>query len=71
LVATNHGIIQELADSDPRVQGIRLARNYGQHNALLCGINAAHCQIVITLDDDLQNPPEEYQIAKNCMKEMM
>ena len=52
-------IIQELANTDPRVQGIQLARNYGQHNALLCGINVAHGQIVITLDDDLQNPPEE------------
>ena len=52
-------IIEELANNDGRVQGIQLARNYGQHNALLCGINAAQGEIIITLDDDLQNPPEE------------
>jgi len=44
---------------DSRVHGIQLARNYGQHNALLCGIRAASGEIVVTLDDDLQNPPEE------------
>jgi undecaprenyl-phosphate 4-deoxy-4-formamido-L-arabinose transferase len=34
-------------------------RNYGQHNALLCGIRAAKYDIIVTMDDDLQNPPEE------------
>jgi glycosyltransferase involved in cell wall biosynthesis len=34
-------------------------RNFGQHNALLVGIRAARYQIIVTLDDDLQNPPEE------------
>jgi undecaprenyl-phosphate 4-deoxy-4-formamido-L-arabinose transferase len=34
-------------------------RNYGKHNALLCGIRAAKHKIVVTLDDDLQHPPEE------------
>jgi undecaprenyl-phosphate 4-deoxy-4-formamido-L-arabinose transferase len=34
-------------------------RNYGQHNALLCGLRAARNEIVVTLDDDLQHPPEE------------
>lgn len=53
------GVIQELAKGDPRVRGIQLARNYGQHNALLCGIRAARGEILVTLDDDLQNPPEE------------
>jgi undecaprenyl-phosphate 4-deoxy-4-formamido-L-arabinose transferase len=52
-------VIRELANTDPRVHGIQLARNYGQHNALLCGINAVQGDIVVTLDDDLQNPPEE------------
>ena len=51
--------ILELADRDPRVQGLQLSRNYGQHNALLCGIRAARGEIIVTLDDDLQNPPEE------------
>jgi undecaprenyl-phosphate 4-deoxy-4-formamido-L-arabinose transferase len=52
-------VIQELAASDPRLHGIKLARNFGQHNALLCGIRAAKGDLVVTIDDDLQNPPEE------------
>lgn len=47
------------AARDPRVRGIRLSRNFGQHNALLCGIRDARYETVVTLDDDLQNPPEE------------
>jgi glycosyltransferase involved in cell wall biosynthesis len=43
----------------PRVRGIDLMRNYGQHNALLCGIRAAAGAVVVTMDDDLQHPPEE------------
>jgi len=51
--------IVELSQQDHRVRGIRLGRNYSQHNALLCGIRAAKGEIIVTLDDDLQNPPEE------------
>jgi glycosyltransferase involved in cell wall biosynthesis len=43
----------------PKVRGIDLMRNYGQHNALLCGIRAAAGAVVVTMDDDLQHPPEE------------
>ncbi len=52
-------IIEGLCQSDSRVRGIRLSCNYGQHNALLCGIRAAKGSIIITIDDDLQHPPEE------------
>ncbi len=52
-------VIQALANDDPRVRGLRMSRNYGQHSALLCGIRAARYEFVVTLDDDLQNPPEE------------
>jgi glycosyltransferase involved in cell wall biosynthesis len=52
-------VIEALAGADPRVRGFRFSRNFGQHNALLCGIRAAHHDIIVTLDDDLQNPPEE------------
>lgn len=41
------------------IQGLNLMRNYGQHNALLCGIRAARYPIIVTIDDDLQHPPEE------------
>ncbi|MEJ7928441.1 glycosyltransferase family 2 protein [Ramlibacter sp. AN1015] len=52
-------VITKLANLDSRVRGIRLGRNYGQHNALLCGIRAAKGELIVTIDDDLQNPPEE------------
>ena len=51
--------ISELAQEYPWVRGVNLMRNYGQHNALLCGIRAARFELTVTLDDDLQNPPEE------------
>ncbi len=51
--------IERLAEQDQRVRGIDLMRNYGQHNATLCGIRAARYEIIFTMDDDLQNPPEE------------
>jgi glycosyltransferase involved in cell wall biosynthesis len=52
-------VIEDLAAADQHVRGIRMSRNYGQHNALLCGIRAARHEIIVTIDDDLQNPPEE------------
>ena len=55
-------IIEQLASEYPFVRGTNLMRNFGQHNALLCGIRAARGQVIVTMDDDLQNPPEE--IAK-------
>jgi undecaprenyl-phosphate 4-deoxy-4-formamido-L-arabinose transferase len=51
--------VAALAAACANIRGIRLMRNYGQHNALLTGIRAAQYEIVATLDDDLQNPPEE------------
>jgi len=44
------------------LRGINLMRNYGQQNALLTGIRAANYEVIVTMDDDLQHPPEE--IAK-------
>jgi undecaprenyl-phosphate 4-deoxy-4-formamido-L-arabinose transferase len=38
---------------------IQLMRNYGQHNTLMCGLGVARGEYVVTMDDDLQNPPEE------------
>lgn len=51
--------IKLLSVESPNVLGLRLSRNYGQHNALLAGIRAATGLVIVTLDDDLQNPPEE------------
>jgi len=52
-------VILDLAARTPGVRGINLMRNYGQHNALLAGIRRAQYEIIVTLDDDLQHPPEE------------
>jgi glycosyltransferase involved in cell wall biosynthesis len=52
-------MISELCSRSPSVRGLNLMRNYGQHNALLCGIRAAKYDLVVTMDDDLQHPPEE------------
>jgi len=52
-------IINSLSKENSFVKGIRLMRNYGQHNATLCGVRAAQYPLCITLDDDLQHPPGE------------
>ena len=52
-------VIKRLALVDQRVHGLQMSRNYGQHNALLCGIRAARGDVIVTMDDDLQHPPEE------------
>ncbi len=41
------------------IKALLLNRNYGQHNAILCGFAAAQGDILVTIDADLQNPPEE------------
>ncbi len=50
--------IRRYSQEYPWIRGINLMRNYGQHNALLCGIRAAKYPITVTMDDDLQHPPE-------------
>jgi undecaprenyl-phosphate 4-deoxy-4-formamido-L-arabinose transferase len=51
--------IEKLSRDNPWLRGIDLMRNSGQENALLCGIRAARMELIATIDDDLQNPPEE------------
>ena len=52
-------IIEELCHNDNHVRAIQLTRNFGQHPALMAGFDAARGEVIITLDADLQNPPEE------------
>ena len=53
-------IIQDAAEQpDNRVVAVLLNRNYGQHSAVMAGMSQADGDLVITLDADLQNPPEE------------
>lgn len=51
--------IVRLSEEHERVRGLDLMRNYGQHNATLCGIREAKGELIATLDDDLQYPPED------------
>ena len=53
------GCIGKLAAAEPCIHAINLMRNYGQHNAILCGVRAARNECIVTIDDDLQHPPEE------------
>jgi glycosyltransferase involved in cell wall biosynthesis len=55
-------VVQELSSRYPNVLGIDLMRNYGQHNALLCGLQASTGDVVVTMDDDLQHPPERIHL---------
>lgn len=60
--ASNDGtytVMESLHELDERVRTVRFARNTGQHHATLCGVQRARGDYVVTLDDDLQNPPEE------------
>lgn len=53
-------VLQRLRAEHPdRIVTIQLMRNYGQHNALMCGFRHAQGRFIVTMDDDLQNPPEE------------
>ena len=51
--------ILEISKENSAVRGIRLGRNVGQHGALLAGIRSARFDKIVTIDDDLQNPPSE------------
>ena len=52
-------VLRELFQGDPAVTVIRFNRNYGQHMAVIAGFERAQGDVVVTLDGDLQNPPEE------------
>jgi glycosyltransferase involved in cell wall biosynthesis len=52
-------ILKNLHEKDNSVKVIRFTRNFGQHPAVMAGFESAQGEIIITLDSDLQNPPEE------------
>lgn len=51
-------VVGRLAAADPRIGGLRLVANRGQHRAVLCGLRAARARHVAVMDADLQDPPE-------------
>lgn len=52
-------VLQQLAKDDVRIIAINFLKNYGQHSAIMCGLRHSSGSYVVTLDDDLQNPPDE------------
>lgn len=61
--------IEEEATKHSCVTGINLAKNSGQHNALLCGIRLARYSVCVTLDDDMQFKPEDIPQLLNKLHE--
>ena len=49
--------LRKFAENDPRVKGVRFSRNFGKESALLAGLNIAKGDAVVTMDSDLQHPP--------------
>jgi undecaprenyl-phosphate 4-deoxy-4-formamido-L-arabinose transferase len=61
-------ILKEFSQK-PSVKIVELTRNYGQHAAILAGFSVSSAEIVITMDADLQNPPEEIPNLVRVMEE--
>ncbi|MFL6196108.1 MAG: glycosyltransferase family 2 protein [Thermoanaerobaculia bacterium] len=61
--------LRAVCDRDPRVQVLRFRRNYGQTAALQAGFDHARGQVVITLDGDLQNDPEDFGLLLATLDE--
>lgn len=62
-------MIKELASRDARVRGLKMSRNYGQHNATLCGIREAQYDVIVTIDDDLQHPPDQIALLLAALRD--
>ena len=60
--------IVKISKNDKKIRGINLSKNYGQHNAIMAGLNNAVGDCMITLDDDLQHPPEFFPEIINKLK---
>ena len=68
-VDSSWSVLKKLRDKDKNVKIIQLMKNFGQHNAIICGLNYITGKFVITMDDDLQNPPEEIPRLIDKIKE--
>lgn len=69
IIAVNDGsrdgsweVLKSRAQSNGNIMALRFLHNYGQHNANLAGFREAHGDYVITMDDDLQNPPDQIMV---------
>lgn len=62
-------VIESLARRCAWVKGVRLMRNYGQHNATLCGMRLARHEFTVTMDQDLQHQPEDIPLLAARLQE--
>lgn len=62
-------ILKKMSAENDKIVAVKLSRNFGQHNALMCGFSFAQGKYIITIDDDLQNPPEEIPKLFNKIQE--
>ena len=60
--------IVRLIEQFPFIKGINLTENFGQHNAIMAGLNICIGEYIITIDDDLQHPPEFFSNILNKLK---
>jgi len=61
-------VIKEIKSTNKYIKAIRFNKNYGQHNALLCGLNFVSGNYIITIDDDLEQKPEDIEVLYNQIK---
>ncbi|MCC7531264.1 MAG: glycosyltransferase family 2 protein [Candidatus Melainabacteria bacterium] len=76
IIAVNDGstdsswrLLKKAAAANKRIIAIDLVKNYGQHIAIFCGLTKCSGDYILTIDDDLQNPPEEMLKLINCALE--
>jgi glycosyltransferase involved in cell wall biosynthesis len=62
-------VASQLSAKFPNTRAIRLARNYGQHNALIAGVRQAQYEVVVTMDDDLQHPPDQVPVLLSALRD--
>ena len=62
-------LLKKTVDEWPKVKVVELTRNYGQHAAVFSGFSVSEGEIVVTMDADLQNPPEEIPKLLRAMEE--
>lgn len=60
--------IRRLSEDYPRVHGLSLMRNFGQHNGLMCGMNYTSGDLVVGMDDDMQTHPSQLPVILNEMR---
>jgi glycosyltransferase involved in cell wall biosynthesis len=68
-ISSNGNYFEKICQKNSKIKYIELAKNFGQHNAIMAGIKFAKNDYVVTLDDDFQNPPKEIKkIAEYLIK---